>query len=396
MSQTIRRATLVPFFLLLATSVQANSGSELTPQRTLQLLDSAIHGITSFDVFVTADAEVLVKSEMVSPESKDAAGRLRPPVWKERPLREGESPEAVRTWTRQTYQLGKWRFERVKADGTSEGLISVGDLEAQKVYDKNHHRGRIQPFRGPTASDGELYAECYRSLLAGVDLVRCLRARKALSVVKIAESGNARIVLTAEAEPAESIPLNAFSVRVVMDPRRGMLPVRIELCEGVDRTPSLAASSQVFRRVTVDEWLEVGGLWVPLRATRETYSTSKASLGLPLSRVRLSVDRSRSTWNQRIPVEHFMVSFPIGTSVADELRKLTYTTGKADPGSHLADLADSAKDIVPLRPPEAPPLADAGNSGNRLRFVLIVSMGLLTILVAVALVWKRFRLRRSS
>ena len=68
--------------------------------------------------------------------------------------------------------------------------------------------------------------------------------------------------------------------------------------------------------------------------------------GKPAIEVTMDIDVAHSVWNEPVPEQTFKLAIPAGTRVIDQTRRISFTTGTADPGDNIEELVRNAKNVI--------------------------------------------------
>ncbi len=332
--------TLVSVLLLgLAFVTPGKSQQAPDQEKALETFASAVEGVRSFDVTVTATMKILIGT--VKDGDRYKARKLQP----------GEQPRVRTEYSRQVYDQGKGRIEILDRAGGKATMVIAYDHQVGKAHLVKEKAAAIDRSIRSTELDGGDYRDTYRTIFGGIpfgDLVRCFRERKGYVAITSPTATNP--LLTLQANPVapndpRDVTYGPTAFRVALDPRRGMMPAVIEVLRQLD------GELVVYRRMTVTDWKDVGnGLWVPIKATIQVLNSGKvrAEAGDIATETTLIVDVARSSWNKGLNEEAVQLPLPTGTKVTDRERSVRYVTGQPDPGKNLDELAKHVSDVVPI------------------------------------------------
>jgi hypothetical protein len=342
-------------------------------QESLQLLESAVQAIHSYDVWIEATNKQLLVQEYILNE--DRTIKLK----SSRKLAPGELPETNVMRYRQVFQRGKARWETYDSEGNIRNTI-VSDGEVQKNFDQRATAGIGRPSPQPVP-DGANYACAYRAVLGIVEASKVFRQRGNATLRPVDKTG--LLTLDSAPVPGTTHDVADFGFRVTLDPAWRCMPVVVEcyqLHEGKPRT-------NCARRVV--GFRMVDGVPVPIRFKTQFFDhQAKQTYGEVGSEMESVVDVARSSWNREVPQSTFELKLPAGVQVIDQRNKTMFVTGKQDAGKNLEDLAKNAKDVIPVSTegymsPEKP------KSRPWLYWAVAAGIGSAAIAVVVALYRRR-------
>ena len=266
------------------------------------------------------------------------------PDFVSRKLRPREAaPQETRDY-RQQFSNGKVRIETLSERGGDPVTTLVYDGELFRRLNAAELRGSIFSGIGEFAPLGADYSTFFRAIDAA-DMVRDVFEKGKCSATPDATRGGLWL---------ETTPSPALKYRVWLDPSHGMMPNTIEEWRVSDQF-----EPWIHCRIQVEAYHElVGGGWVPTKVvTRDYISLSPESrlreFGGQVNRETVAeVDIGQSKWNTPIPVDRFILSFPAGTEVIDEVLDRVYVAGESTDGSHLRRIALEARELA-IPPPGA-------------------------------------------
>jgi hypothetical protein len=304
-------------------------------------LETAIKTISSFDVTTKS----IISHKIIHEKSKEEQDdRSRPKVVLRRP----EPGENHQTHYHHR-QILEGNSGHIDVIDTKSGKVTSSFAytpDAERTFTPKAGAGSVQAPTVNLLSDGTDYRTAYRTLLGSVNLLKFLRQRT-LTPVRAGEFPPHLIVVEAAlGERKPEIDFPGWGARVAIDPTHGGLPAFVEVFDK-DR-------GQERRRLRreIREWKALAnGAFVPVVMVTEHYELDGARpfFGEAADQVELRVDVSRAQWNHKVAPADLTLAFPIGTRVFDRTRKISYVTGKADPGKHLDDLVDGALRVTPIR-----------------------------------------------
>jgi hypothetical protein len=186
------------------------------------------------------------------------------------------------------------------------------------------------------------------------------------------------------------VPEGDFAVArwvVWLDPERNFLPSRIKQW-------FVESGQAKLDREIENELTEVAaGVWAPTNSTIRVYSKDRksATFGKLIGVNKLTVGINRSTFNKDVDPSLFDKSIPIGATVVDRIRNVTYSEGSTDPDKYLASLAKSGQNAVVLLDSKGERLTVIPPGPSRY-YILAPIAGSALVLVALALFFRRRRL----
>ncbi len=311
---------------------------DLTVARALEMLDSGLQAVKSYDVYVVCTSRLWLNSEMAG-EGR-AAKLVR--------TTKRQEPVTTEEYFRHVFQNGKGRVETLDGPAGEPVAVTVFDGEAQKYYDPEKKESIVRHvFDGMFF--GTDYLTTFRNEKHRVSYLEYLRKRQRYNL-QLKEATAERIVLESAPMVARDVHVPGGGLRLALAPRRGFLPATAEETEMVDGKVFMMS------RMAVKEWKDLGnGVWVPVEVTFALFDWQKTgTFGEVTKDTIMKVDLARSSWNKPIPGETFSLPLPAGVTVTDFLRKVQYVTGKADPGANLRELAKSARKVMKFHVPSPP------------------------------------------
>lgn len=319
MQRQAKKLTLVAGFSLVAWCF-----SDISHSFGLERFEEAITSIRSYEVYYT----IAVENHQLLPDG--GIERHAPSLRIDRSRKE--------IWASD----GRQRVELVGQDGKPvETRVFNG--EYSKTFFSITREGRIDsvsPDQKSFVPLQENYSCLFRTTFNGGPLVTVLRARSKLNAYK---NGNVSII---EAMPEDGPYYPEFGFRIEMPEQYCGMPNRIEAFhKGMEVRVA---------ELTVNEFAEKNGQWVPIKGTIRCFALRGPDRGMEISRSTLAVDVQRSTWNEQISHDDFILRFPAGTKVIDKTREAFYITGEKEVGDNLDKLVATAKGRLPLTGPPQP------------------------------------------
>src|SRR5262249_51327204 len=160
---------------------------------------------------------------------------------------------------------------------------------------------------------------------------------------RVRQEDNGRY-LGLEVDPTtkRGITFGGWGLRVYADTLTNLMPGVIEIYDIRRGEPVLLARMTVQKRKGIAK-----GLLGPVKGVMEFFGGKEHGKVQQVTNAKtLTVDLSRSKWNQPLSEDQFRVAFPAGVKVIDEIHEIAFVTGKNDPGRNLNDLAANARDII--------------------------------------------------
>jgi hypothetical protein len=142
-----------------------------------------------------------------------------------------------------------------------------------------------------------------------------------------------------------NVSLGQFGFRLFIDHEAGVV-----WKESITRSNN--GASVPYSDHEIVEWKRLpGGASVPTKIVSIDYATAPEFVGVKMSEFLLTVDVTRSTWNEPLDQQTLALEFPAGIRVHDQIRNVVYTQGQPDPRVHLDRLAQSAAQLAqnPIR-----------------------------------------------
>jgi hypothetical protein len=322
---TLRRLGFSVLFAGAISLGQLGVGADPAVTKVIDVLESAVGSIRSCDVVINAVGRRLYHVD---------EGGVR--EWGA-----GERPPPENYHYRQIFWKSKRRIEALDETG-SPTLVAVQDWEGRRHYDLTKHEGMIRkPVIGGCAP-GTDYSLFYKSVCALVDIYPLFRERLTTGVKGKLDS-EGPIGLTCDFEEAtRNISLGGYSYEVLADKTHGLMPKTVREFWHLD------GKKAPFRETEILEYLRLpDGTWVPVKAKTTTFwAVGDKMFGTPVQEIVATVDVGKSRWNVELDPKTFILPFPVGTKVFDDVRQVHYITGKPDPGDNLKVLAAGARDKV--------------------------------------------------
>jgi hypothetical protein len=373
---------IVSAIALLLAFQAGGRADEPTVAQALDILEAAVRSVKSFDVTYKATDRRFIALEVKMVKGPDAR-EPEPQVIGSRKLSPHEKRPESYQWFRYVFEDGKGRFEELTGE-RREVLqrVTVYDGEVDRSWSPGRRSGSLQEPESAALPDGYDYLSSFRFSVQRVDLVRCLRERKHVSLRGSLSRGE-KLTLEAAPEPGANVAWPEDGILVHLDPKHGFMPGSIEITE-----PRNGRTLVTIRRI-VDEWKALpGGTWIPLKVRTQHFDTGNDTFGELYNEVILVPDPATSSWNRGVPEGSFQLTFPAGTRVIDGRREVEYVTGRPETGENLEEIAKHAQEFLPF----------AESSGRTRRLSLGWAAGIITtVLVGLAAVLiKRRRLRHLA
>jgi hypothetical protein len=361
---------------LCAADGPADGGRPDTALAAWKASGAAVH---CFDVSMRVETVFIMKVVTVGTMTIGPR-KIEVPRREFRPRGPGEPPNVVVQYTRQALsETGKRRSELLPAIGGRWTEARVYDGEAtRQVTNSGAQAGVIgrDPDHMEFTEFQCNYLSLFKDLPYGGAMVPLFRSRHGTRLLgRGAGAGEYAVVES----PLEKGNYENFGWRVWLDPRHGMLPAKIDLFQ--------RSMQSLFCRTTIERFHQIEpGVWAPVEATHEF-----GPEGQVRTRVRLSVDMTRSRWNQRLSEDLFKLDFPPGAAVNDRARNLVYVAGDGKPAHHVDQLLEGAP-----RGQNSPATASP-QPGTSVRARIAALAALHIFLVAVlAVVFFMWRARRRA
>jgi hypothetical protein len=295
------------------------------PSVLLDALRTTIEAVNSFEVRVETRTEWYFSEQVL------VDGRPQPG------LHVYEKPKVDRALSRQLYLQG-WRRIEILNPKTGDVEQALGaDTEVERIISFPSQRGVIRRAGLEGIPWGRDYQETFRTVCCGIPTDVVFHER--IKNVRVRRVGQ---YIVMEVDPARGT-FGKWGFRVYADTGANFLPAKTETFRIEDGEQQLLARMTVTQRKKISSSLEV-----PIKAVTEFYSVSKAfgKFQEVSHRIYLTVDVTRSRWNEGVSEDAMRVSFPAGLLVTDEIRDVVFVVGKADPGKNLEDLAANAKVVA--------------------------------------------------
>jgi len=342
---------------------------------SIDLLNAATKGISSYDLKVSSYVKHLLAADSkTNDQGKTESIR--------RPLKAGEDAITDKTSYRQVLHRGKRRIEAFEGSVDTPTLIMVFDGETERML--TGKRGSIRLLQPRTVEIGADYLNLYRTVYGRYDIVTMLRQRSMVEAKTIGSKDKVGLTFDGAPEPDKEFPFARFGLAITADATHGLMPTMLEVYQNDDKLGRLTRFKTViekFKRLA-------DGSWVPVQATTTFYEMKDPQfLRKPWLEVVTTVDEDNSRWNIAVPDETFTLQFPVGTNVVDEIRKVMFVTGKADPGRNIDDLLRNARNVVPIEP--GTPILSEKSRGLGKALLTYLALALLALLSLFAFVYVR-------
>lgn len=359
------------------TSVRAEAPA--TVEQALDMLESAINAVDTYDVYFVATTEANLKPLLAYAPNKPRGPGNFPSV-RYVPYENNEVHEKNSSYEREVYTSDGMQRHELASDQDFDdwGEVVVFDGELRQSLHKSSLKGSVRsmsPDKKPLGSTNMNYQSLYRDLLLGGKIIDLLRQRTNVSM----QAEPKGISLHTDPQSLPMYPEYGFTFFLSYD--NGMMPYRIEVFRGSLDHPDFVT--------TVDDFMKVDdGIWVPIAATRQVYAPKNHQL---LRTVTLKVDPERSSWNKPLDASLFALDFPQGTKVLDEARDIVAVVGKENVGDNIDELVRTATNIAPRdsENPTSAVLAHQQSTSWRISLIAI------NVLIIAAVLMMLVRKRRS-
>jgi hypothetical protein len=375
----MRRIAFLVVFI--ASRALAALGDELTVPQALDLFEQATKAIQHYDVTVKVHRRFSLTAEIVGTKKK--VGPIEQPIIEWRSLRPGEAASEQIHLSRQVRDARGRRHieERNPATGQVETVITFDGEIRRSLVEKTKH-GYLGPPSGHYIGDDEDYINFYANVFGHSPLASRLRREG----TRLIDDPAHPLSTVIDSPPLVGRGQSVFGYTVWLDPEHGMLPSQIEIKQRDADGDVLLSGRMVIREFTRLE----NGAWAPVKAVTTRFVKSGPLKGSASQEAVATVDIARSTWNKPLADSLFTIAFPPGTSILDDLRKVTFVTGNPQREANLDRLAAQARNVMdnaPSAPPAPPP--------RNWTLWAIVAANVLLLVALAALIWYRSARRRS-
>ncbi len=312
--------------LLLMGLAGSRDGEQISAAEVLDMWQAGVDLIRSYDLAIE-----LVSQGYVTVEGGKArllrSYELYPP-----------SIFRSRIWRSGSKRRGEFGLKELDERSDSPTIIN-SDV---RKYDSAHNEIVSVTIQGHLFAFGSLeyedYEATYRTTLGTVERVALSRARR--TTLKPRE-GRLYVLETPEAAEGDWA---VARWRVWLDPKCNYLPVRTKQW-------FVKSGRTMLDREIENELAEVEpGVWAPVAATIRVFAKDPESpiFGKCMGTQRLTVVRDRSRFNVDLPDDLFERTIPVGATIVDRIRNITYKEGSTDPDAYLTHLAQSGNKAVVL------------------------------------------------
>jgi hypothetical protein len=196
----------------------------------------------------------------------------------------------------------------------------------------------VPPAQGPFLPASDRYEILLGELFQGGSLLDLLVQRR--QVLELTGTDQTPVI---HVPTMEGRLYPRFSWLIELDPGHGMLPKKITTFEKGVETPLSVTEITAFQRLK-------DGHLVPTEGNRKEFAPPSVGVGdSPVVITYLTIDSTQSRWNEPLDETLFTIHIPPGTSVRDDVRKLVYVSGNANPAANLDDLAKGAKKVLSIK-----------------------------------------------
>lgn len=211
--------------------------------------------------------------------------------------------------TRQVCESSGRRRIEINPHGRQFDLAKVFDGEVVRAFDTKHLEASIVgnlPAQVPLLANENRYDTLYSEIFDGGTFGELFESRDIVNI----EAKERLVLVHVPPQPGNKM-YPKYDFRLVLDLDHGGLPTRIETRLG----DVLKSITQISRFHQLDD-----GAWVPIEASHEFYISRDRVAPTAYHRVDLTVDLAISTWNIPVDGAEFLLPFPHGTRVRDDVR----------------------------------------------------------------------------
>jgi hypothetical protein len=371
-AKSVKLLLLVPWsaFVLGSGMVRADDLSDTT--KMLDALEASINAIHSYDLRVSEERQVFfTEDEIVIEDGKK--------VFRQKSKAEVfESPRIDTLDTRQVFQNGSRRVETFETKSGRVKDVFVSDNEHDRTFHPGSMRGEQRKAGLQSLRWHSDYLETFRTVQGPTRILLVLRERQSSIRIYRSSDKNQFIVFEVLPNTKPGITLGAWGFRIFADTKANLLPAIVECFVKKEQGSPLLNRMTVTKRKTIS-----AGIEVPIEIVTESFSLNKngGKYQEPFARTKLTVDTSRSHWNDSIDSKDFKLDFPTGSLVNDQVRDIAIVTGKSEPGANMDQLAADAQRVLEIQH-AAPP--------SRSTKYWWLSGTLIVVGISIALGWRKY------
>lgn len=365
------------FFLLFSLMAVSAAADAIQLREAIELFDRATHAIYNYDVRLKINRRWSARSVVVGSRK---VGLDEVPIYEWQEIPDGQPPlTKTHFWHQVRDEQGRRRIEDLSAPAGEVLTTGVFDGEVTRTLSEKTRSGYLGPALPQFVQSDEDYIGFYAFELE-TPFLQMLHERDGVQLLSD-PSRPGSIVF--DIPPQEGKSLGTLGFKIYLDAEHGLLPRRIEV-----RRKEENGEVVNWRTTEVTKFAEVEpGVWAPVEVTNTSFSPGGRLKGQPTQVATASVDVARSRWNSKLPDDLFVLAFPQGVSVVDDLRRVTFVTGNPNREANLAELARQARKVVRNQPR----LTEVRDDSFWLRFGLIGINIAVVITVAAMLLWRSFR-----